>query len=128
MLKCFRDHRVLDDLISDHQPTITRFTDRKLETSSTEFKKINWPKFKESLTKSSEITPAINTIEEIDLESSKITEEILEALKKSTVSFNVNSKATIIQPIPLELLNLVKLKKRLVVFFKKQNQNNTRNS
>lgn len=107
----FDSFQVLNEKISDHQPTLTIFKDLKPSTKS--FEKIDWHKFKTLLSNESAATHEINTSEDLNEKTDKLIEEITLALKEATTQFSVRQANKPIQTIPHNILKLIKFKRKL---------------
>ncbi|RNA17251.1 RNA-directed DNA polymerase from mobile element jockey-like, partial [Brachionus plicatilis] len=110
ILKFFKSHKVLNNSISDHQPTITEFIHMspKLRTFTT--KKINWDVFKSEIVKK---IPEVdlNSVEDIEIETKKIINDISDTIEKTSSQKLFFCKAINPIVIPSHLVDLIKLKR-----------------
>ena len=110
ILKFFKSHRVLNCSISDHQPTITEFVDMSPKLRTFSYNKINWNKFKTNIV---ENLPEVdlNSIEDIETETSKIIDDIVDSIKNASTRITFGCKAITPIVIPKHLVELIKLKR-----------------
>ncbi|CAF1157054.1 unnamed protein product, partial [Brachionus calyciflorus] len=103
----FKEQYVLDNEISDHQPTDNLHGEPKKFT----FKKINWTKFYDKITNETRTNVELNNPTDLDKETEKITQVINKAIEDSTEIKTFVSKAINPRPIPQFLVEQIKLKR-----------------
>ncbi|CAF1073509.1 unnamed protein product, partial [Brachionus calyciflorus] len=126
IVKFFKSHRVLNNSISDHQPTITEFIDMSPKLRSFTQKKIDWEKFKTEIEKKIP-TIEINSKDDIDLETNNIIEDIRKTIKQTTTQITFVCRAVHPIIIPRHIVELIKLKRKFKrIVNKTKNEYNTR--
>jgi len=103
---------VLNDQISDHQPTITTLSNMRCTKKKIHFNKTDWKKYEEILSKS-DFKTEINSIAELDLAASGLTTTIQNACTAATKSITIMTKPKCFQSIPDELLRMIKYKRKI---------------
>lgn len=88
MLKFFKEFKVLDDPISDHNPTITTFNQLKPIPNTQTINKVDWKKFKEILNKQKVISIKNYSSDSLDQEVDSLTNNIRSALVDATVTLS----------------------------------------
>ncbi|CAF0950180.1 unnamed protein product [Brachionus calyciflorus] len=109
----FKEHYLLDNEISDHQPTVTVFKNLHGEPKKFPFKKINWSKFYDKIANETRTNVELNNPTDLDKEIEKITQVIHKAIDDSTEIKTFVSKAINPRPIPKFLVEQIKLKRKI---------------
>ncbi|RMZ95482.1 RNA-directed DNA polymerase from transposon X, partial [Brachionus plicatilis] len=113
MFKYFDQHIVLNDLISDHQPTLTTFNDLHSEPKKFTFKKINWQKFDKIISNSNNPINPISNTSDLDTELENLIHTINFSIESCTEKITFISKSLHPKPIPRPLLLEIKAKQRV---------------
>ena len=111
--KFFDRHEVLQDKISDHQPTFSTFKNTLPNIKKAVFQKTNWTKYSQILNKEYINTSNQTTKEAIESKSLEIFAAIDNALQISTFKFNIKSKPNTLLTIPQNLMNQIKQKRKI---------------
>ncbi|RNA34690.1 RNA-directed DNA polymerase from mobile element jockey-like, partial [Brachionus plicatilis] len=111
LTKYFKSFRVLKEEISDHEPTLTYFKDFKIETKT--FEKIDWKKLKSLLCSCPDDYPEIQKPSDLDFVVAKLTSEISNLYKESTINYNTKNPNKQILTVPNDILKLIKQKRKL---------------
>ncbi|RNA36806.1 RNA-directed DNA polymerase from mobile element jockey-like, partial [Brachionus plicatilis] len=111
--------KILDNEISDHQPTLTTFnnivTVKKVDYAT----KINWSKFHQSLSLLKPIRNQIITESDFNEQADKIISDIQNAINTATIKFRVSNNNNPIISVPENILNLIKEKRKIRRIFQK---------
>ncbi|RNA04297.1 RNA-directed DNA polymerase from mobile element jockey-like, partial [Brachionus plicatilis] len=119
MVKNFIEFEVLDENISDHQPTVTIFDNIEVNHSISLVSKINWQKFKQLMSAKVSVKESIKNKEELDLEEENFSTTTLQALEEAKTYFRISNNNKQIFPMPDYVLNLIRDKNKLRKVFQK---------
>ncbi|CAF1072701.1 unnamed protein product [Brachionus calyciflorus] len=119
MLKYFNDFKVLNHTISDHYPTLTTFGNLLPAREQKIAKKIDWNKFRTFLENDEIIECKLLRSADMDEAVTKLIKQIKSAIEKATNTFNLSTQAKYFMPIPQQLLELVRQKRKMRRIFNK---------
>ena len=113
VFKFFKKHQVLKSKISDHQPTITVFSNLKPKRKTHTAKRIDWNLFRENLDQNLPNGLFIENENDIQCESIELISKLNQAINSSTTSKTFVTKAINPITIPFSLVKLIKLKRKI---------------
>ena len=116
--KHFEKFRVLNNKISDHQPTISSFTKLNIKKTKVTLNKIKFELFHNIMDSSNLNFSQLNNQEDIELAANSINDQITKALLFSTQKIEINSVSNYFTQIPPFILGQIKQKRKLTRLLK----------